>query len=113
MDHLVGADEDGLRHHEAQRLGRFHAHKQLEARGLLHGEAGALRVLLDLAFEARASPLSLFVGPGLYVTATLHLPDFFLDPFDGESAEPPLPVPRVIAGSRSVEMEEANSVGNP
>src|SRR5262249_10838405 len=47
-DHLICAQQQGLRNHQAEGLGGLEVDDQLETAGLLHGEIGRLRTLEDL-----------------------------------------------------------------
>src|SRR6516162_1371395 len=42
LDHLVGAQQDRLRHRQAKRLGGFEVDDQLDPRGLLHRQVARL-----------------------------------------------------------------------
>ena len=61
LDHLVGADEDGLREGEAQGLGGLEVEDQLEARGLLDGQVSRVRLPILLgtvrAYSRLTSPV--------------------------------------------------------
>ena len=56
FDHFVGADHEGQRHVDAERLGGFEVDDQLESGGLLDGEVGGLGTLQDLVHVHCATP---------------------------------------------------------